>query len=81
VPRAYLREVRDHVVRVSRRRDRGVASWTLTPPGKLADADRTALTEITACREEFTATPGLVREFADVLQRRHGEHLEASRDG
>ena len=55
---------------------RKVASWILTPPGKLADADRAALAQITARCEELTAARGLVREFADMLCHRHGEHLE-----
>jgi transposase len=54
-----------------------VASWILTPPGKLADGDRAALAQITARCEELTATRVLVREFADMLCHRHGEHLEA----
>ena len=56
---------------------RKVASWILTPPGKLADDNRAALTQITARCEELKATRGLVREFADMLCHRHGEHLEA----
>jgi transposase len=54
-----------------------VATWILTPPGKLADDDRTALAQITSRCEELTATRDLVREFADMLCHRHGEHLEA----
>jgi transposase len=54
-----------------------VASWILTPPGKLADDNRAALAEITARCEELTATRDLVREFADMLCHRHGEQLEA----
>ena len=56
---------------------RKVASWILTPPGKLADADRAALAQITSRCEELEATHGLVREFADMLCHRHGERLEA----
>jgi len=56
---------------------RKVASWILTPPGKLTDDHRAALTQITARCEELKATRGLVREFADMLCHRHGEHLEA----
>jgi transposase len=56
---------------------RKVASWILTPPGKLADADRAALAKITTQCEELAATRTLVREFADMLCHRHGEHLEA----
>ena len=56
---------------------RKVASWILTPPGKLADADRAALAQITARCEELTVTRDLVREFADMLCHRHGERLEA----
>jgi transposase len=54
-----------------------VASWILTPPGKLADADRATLAQITARCEELTATRDLVREFADMLCHLHGERLEA----
>ena len=56
---------------------RKVASWILTPPGKLADADRTTLAEITGRCEELKATRSLVRDFADMLCHRHGERLEA----
>ena len=54
-----------------------VASWILTPPGKLADADRAALAQITARCEELTTARALVREFADMLCHLHGERLEA----
>jgi transposase len=53
-----------------------VASWILTPPGKLTDADHTALAQITARCDELTTTRALVRDFADMLCHRHGEHLE-----
>ena len=56
---------------------RKVASWILTPPGKLTDTDRAALAQITARCEELDTTRSLVREFADMLCHRHGEHLEA----
>ena len=56
---------------------RKAASWILTPPGKLTDADRAALAQITARCQELNATRDLVREFADMLCHRHGEHLEA----
>jgi len=56
---------------------RKVASWILTPPGKLTDADRAALAQITARCEELTTTRNLVREFADMLCHQGGEHLEA----
>jgi transposase len=56
---------------------RKAASWILTPPGKLADDHRAALAQITARCEELAATRALVREFADMLCHRHGEHLEA----
>jgi transposase len=59
---------------------RKVASWILTPPGKLADDDRAALAQITGRCEELTTTQDLVREFADMLCHRHGEHLEAWAD-
>ena len=49
----------------------------LTPPGKLAEDNRAALAAITARCEELAATRGLVREFAEMLRHRHGEHLEA----
>jgi transposase len=56
---------------------RKAASWILTPPGNLTDADRAALAQITARCEELSVTRCLVREFADMLCHRHGEHLEA----
>jgi transposase len=55
---------------------RKVASWILTPPAKLADSDRAALTQITSRCPELTVTRDLVREFADMLCHQHGEHLE-----
>jgi len=56
---------------------RKVASWILTPPGKLTGDDRAALAQITARCQELTTTRDLVREFADMLCNQHGEHLEA----
>jgi transposase len=56
---------------------RKAASWILTPPGKLTDGNRAALAQITARCEELKTTSGLVREFADMLCHRHGEHLDA----
>jgi transposase len=56
---------------------RKAASWILTPPGKLTDDNRTALTQITARCEELAATRGMVREFAEMLCHRHGERLAA----
>jgi transposase len=56
---------------------RKVASWILTPPGKLTDDNRAALAQITARCQELAATRTLVREFADMLCHRHGENLEA----
>ncbi|HEY6274870.1 MAG TPA: transposase [Streptosporangiaceae bacterium] len=53
---------------------RKVASWILTPPGRLTDGDRATLAQITARCEELKATRGLVREFAGMLCHRHGEH-------
>jgi hypothetical protein len=53
-----------------------VASWILTPPGKLTDDDRAALAQITARCEDLKTTRALVREFADMLCH-HGERLEA----
>ncbi len=53
------------------------ASWILTPPGRLTDADRADLARITARCPELTATRDLFREFAEMLCHRHGEHLEA----
>ncbi|MGC1281639.1 MAG: transposase [Streptosporangiaceae bacterium] len=53
-----------------------VATWILTPPGKLTDADRAALATITDRCTELAATRALVRDFADMLCHRHGEHLE-----
>ena len=57
-----------------------VASWILTPPGKLADDNRAALAQITARCAELAATRSLVRDFADMLCHRHGEHLETWAD-
>ncbi len=54
-----------------------MASWILTPPGKLADDDRAALARSPPAAPELTATRDLVRDFADMLCHRHGEHLEA----
>ncbi len=54
---------------------RTVASWILTPPGKLADADRAALGQITARCEEIAITCDLVRQFADMLCQRTGHNL------
>ena len=54
-----------------------VASWILTPPGDLADDDRAALAQITGRCEEPKQAVVLVREFADMLCNRRGEHLEA----
>ena len=56
---------------------RKVASWILTPPGKLTDDHRAALAQITARCEELAAARTLVREFAEMLCHRHGERLEA----
>jgi transposase len=54
-----------------------VASWILTPPANLAQDNRAALAQITAGCEELNATLVLVREFADMLCHRRGEHLPA----
>jgi transposase len=54
-----------------------VASWILTPPGDLADDDRAALAQITGRCVELATTRDLVRDFADMLCNRRGEHLEA----
>ena len=54
-----------------------MASWILTPPGDLTGDDRAALARITARCAELNATRDLVGEFADMLCRRRGEHLEA----
>ena len=54
-----------------------MASWILTPPGKLTGDDRAALAQITSRCEELTTTQALVREFADMLCHQHGEHLPA----
>jgi hypothetical protein len=53
------------------------ARWILTPPGDLAEDDRAALALITARCAELQATRALVRQFADMLCHRRGEHLEA----
>ena len=52
-----------------------VASWILTPPGKLTDADHAALTRIIARCPEISATCVLVRDFAGMLCHRRGRHL------
>ncbi len=57
-----------------------VASWLLTPPGKLTGDDRAALAQITGRCQELATTRDLVREFADMLCYQHGEHLEAWAD-
>ncbi len=54
-----------------------VASWILTPPGKLTDTDHAALAKITARCQELTITCALVREFADMLCHRKGSRLGA----
>jgi hypothetical protein len=54
-----------------------VASWILTPPADLTGDDRAALAQITARCAELNTTRDLVREFADMLCHRRGEHLEA----
>ena len=54
-----------------------VASWILTPPGKLTDADHAALTRIIARCPEISATCVLVRDFAGMLCHRRGRHLGA----
>jgi transposase len=54
-----------------------VARWILTPPGDLAEDDRAALTLITTRCAQLQATRALVRQFADMLCHRRGEHLEA----
>ena len=53
-----------------------VATWILTPPGKLTDADRAALATITDRCTELAAARALVRDFADMLCHRQGEYLE-----
>jgi transposase len=55
---------------------RTAASWILTPPGDLAEEDRVALERITGRCAELAATCDLVRDFADMLCHRRGEHLE-----
>jgi transposase len=59
---------------------RKVASWILTPPDELAEADRAALRQITARCEELKAARDLVRDFADMLCHRRGTHLGAWAD-
>jgi transposase len=56
---------------------RRVASWILTPPGRLTDTDYAALAQITARCEELAAARRLVREFADMLCHQRGERLPA----
>jgi transposase len=58
-------------------RARQVASWILTPPADLADGDRAGLAQITGRCAELATTRDLVRDFADMLCNRRGEHLEA----
>jgi transposase len=53
------------------------ARWILTPPGDLAEDDRAALARITSRCQELKVTRDLVRDFADMLCHRRGEHLEA----
>jgi transposase len=53
-----------------------VARWILTPPGDLAGDDRAALAQITARCQELKVTRDLVRDFADMLCHRRGEHLQ-----
>jgi len=54
-----------------------VARWILTPPGDLTVADRAELAQITTRCEELATTQALVRDFADMLCHRHGDHLPA----
>jgi hypothetical protein len=54
---------------------RTVASWILTPPSKLTDADRTTLGQISARCEEIAITSDLVRQFADMLCQRTRHNL------
>ena len=85
--RGSLRTLRRHTAQLRRATARPapppapaakkVASWILTPPGKLPDADHAALTKITARCQELAITCGLVREFADMLCHRKGSHLGA----
>ncbi len=57
-----------------------VASWILTLPAKLADADRAALAQITTRCEELTTARDLVRGFADMICHQRGERLPAWAD-
>ncbi len=54
-----------------------MASWILNPPADLTGDDRAALAQITARCAELDTTRDLVREFADMLAHRRGEHQEA----
>jgi transposase len=54
-----------------------VATWILTPPGKLTDADHATLTRINARCPEISTTCVLVRDFAGMLCHRRGRHLGA----
>jgi transposase len=55
---------------------RTAASWILTPPGDLTGEDRAALEQITGRCAELAAACDLVRDFADMLCHRRGEHLD-----
>lgn len=72
---AQLRKATARPVRPPAPAPKKVASWILTPPGKLTDADHAALTRITAHCPEISATCVLVREFAGMLCHRRGKYL------
>jgi transposase len=54
-----------------------VASWILTPPADFDGGNHAALAQITARCAELNVTHDLVRDFAEMLCHRRGEHLEA----
>ena len=74
---AQLRKATTRPVRPPAPAPKKVASWILTPPGKLTDADHAALTRIIARCPEISATCVLVRDFAGMLCHRRGSHLGA----
>ena len=74
---AQLRQATARPARPPAPAPKKVASWILTPPGKLDDTDRAALSKITARCQEISVTCDLVREFAGMLCHRRGSHLEA----
>jgi hypothetical protein len=52
-----------------------VASWILTPPGRLTDEHRASLDAVIGRCPELAATRTLVRQFGDMLTNRQGDKL------